>query len=225
MNATLNAQVRTGRGKNAARALRRTGRVPAAIHGHGDESRSLSLNAHELEKVLAHGGAGTTVIDLQIEGGGSTQALIRELQVHPYRPLVLHVDFLQLHAGEVVKMQVPVRILNAEAAAHAAGGILDQVLYTVEVECLPRDIMDAVEIDATGMSVGDSIRVRDIATPNIRITNDDDLPVASMVAPAQEIEEPVATESEDGVGGSVEPTLIRDRQGDIKDVETTEQNG
>ncbi|MBA3968883.1 MAG: 50S ribosomal protein L25 [Gemmatimonadetes bacterium] len=221
----MNAQVRTGRGKNAARALRRTGRVPAAIHGHGDESRSLSLSAHELEKVLAHGGAGTTVIDLQIEGGGSTQALIRELQVHPYRPVVLHVDFLQLHAGEVVKMQVPVRILNAEAAAHDAGGILDQVLYTVEVECLPRDIMDAVEIDATGMSVGDSIRVRDIATPNIRITNDDDLPVASMVAPAQEIEEPVATESEDGVGGSVEPTLIRDRQGDIKDVETTEQNG
>jgi large subunit ribosomal protein L25 len=221
----LNAQVRTGRGKNAARALRRTGRVPAAIHGHGDESRSLSLSAHELEKVLTHGGAATTVIDLQIEGGGSTQALIRELQVHPYRPVVLHVDFLQLHAGEVVKMQVPVRILNAEAAAHDAGGILDQVLYTVEVECLPRDIMDAVEIDATGMSVGDSIRVRDIATPNIRITNDDDLPVASMVAPAQEIEEPVATESEDGVGGSVEPTLIRDRQADIKDVETTEQNG
>ena len=224
MNATLTAQLRTERGKNAARALRRTGRVPAAIHGHGDESRSLSVSAYDLEQVLSHGGSGTTVIDLQIEGAGATQALIRELQVHPYRPVVLHVDFLQLHAGEVVKMQVPVRILHAEAAAHAAGGILDQVLYTVEVECLPRDITDAVEVDATGLAVGDSIRVRDIATPNIRITNDEDLPVASMVAPTP-VDEPLGPESADGVGGSVEPVLIRDRQADVKDVETTEQNG
>jgi large subunit ribosomal protein L25 len=225
MNATLTAQLRTERGKNAARVLRRSGRVPAAIHGRGDESRALSVSAYDLEQVLSHGGSGTTVIDLQIEGAGATQALIRELQVHPYRPIVLHVDFLQLHAGEMVKMQVPVRILNGEAAAHGAGGILDQVLYTVEVECLPRDIVDAVEVDATGLAVGDSIRVRDISMPNIRIVNDEDLPVASMVAPAPVEDEPLGPESEDGVGGSVEPVLIRDRQADVKNVETTEQNG
>ena len=227
MNVSLTAQLRTERGKNAARALRRTGRVPAAIHGHGDESRSLSVSAYDLEQILSHGGTGNTgntVIDLEIEGGGATQALIRELQVHPYRPVVLHVDFLQLHAGELVKMQVPVRVLNGEAAAHAAGGVLDQVLYSVDVECLPRDIPEAVEADATGLGLGDSIRVRDISTPNIRIINDEDLPVASMVAPTP-VDEPLGPESEDGVGGSVEPVLIRDRQADTKDVETTEQNG
>ena len=224
MNTTLSAQVRTERGKNAARAIRRAGRVPAAIHGHGDESRSLTVDARDLEKLLSHGGAGTMVVELQIEGGESTRALIRELQTHPYRPTVLHVDFLQLHAGEVVRMQVPVRILHAEAVAHAAGGILDQVLYNVEVECLPRDIVDAVEIDATGLEVGDSIRVRDIKAPNIRIVNDPDLPVASLVAPTK-VEEPIGSESEDGVGGSVETVLIRDRFADVKDVETTEQNG
>lgn len=224
MNASLTAQIRTERGKNAARAIRRAGRIPAAVHGHGDESQALTVDAHDLEHLLTHGVTGTTVIDLEIEGGLKTKALIRELQTHPYRPIVLHVDFLQLHAGETIRLDVPVRILNAEAATHATGSVLDQVLYSVHIECLPRDIPDAVEIDAATLSAGESLRVRDITTTNIKILNDPDLPVASMVAPTP-VDEPLGTESEDGVGGSVEPVLIRDRQADVKDVQTTEQTG
>lgn len=222
MNASLTAQIRTERGKNAARVIRRSGRVPAAVHGHGDESRALSVDAHDLEQLLTHGVTGTTVIDLTIEGAGTSKALIRELQTHPFRPQVLHVDFLQLHAGEAIRLDVPVRILHGEAAAHEAGSVLDQVLYTVSIECLPRDIPDAVEIDAAGLGAGDSLRVRDIKTPNIRILNDPELPVASMVAPTK-VAEPIGSESEDGVGGSLDPVLIRDRHADVKDVETTEQ--
>lgn len=224
MNTTLNAQLRTERGKNAARAIRRSGRVPAAVHGHGDESRALTVDAHDLEQLLTHGVSGTTVIDLQIEGAGATKALIRELQSHPYRPIVLHVDFLQLHAGETVRLDVPIRILNAEAASHDAGSVLDQVLYSLHIECLPGDIPDAVELDAAGLGAGQSLRVRDIQAPNIRIVNDPDLPVISMVLPTP-VDEPLGPESADGVGGSVEPVLIRDRQADVKDVEATEQTG
>jgi large subunit ribosomal protein L25 len=205
MTVKLVAAHRSERGKNAARTLRRTGRVPAVIYGRGDETRALSVDALELEKLLASVRAENTLIDVEIEGA-ATRALIREVQRHPYRPEVLHVDFLQIHAGERLKLDVPIRLVGAPIGVREEGGVLQQALHELHIECLPRHIPDAVEIEVDNLAIGDSIHVRDVLVPNVSILNDVDLSICSVVPPtvqAVEEEPEVTTEVED-----VEPELV-----------------
>lgn len=206
MNVKLNAQPRTGRGKNATRALRRSGRVPVIVYGHGDETQALSVDALELEKLLGAMGMGTALIDIAVEGGATTRALIREVQMHPVRPQVLHLDLLQVHAGERIKLRVPVRLSGSPAGVRE-GGVLDHVLYELEVECLPTDIPEAIDVDVSQLGIGESVRVHDVSVANVHVLNDPDLPIASVVPPTVPVE-PVST---DDAGASVEPALVRDR--------------
>jgi large subunit ribosomal protein L25 len=207
-SASLTAQQRDERGKNGARALRRTGRVPAIIYGHGDENQAISLEHLELEKLLATISVENTLVDLTFEGGAPVRTLIREVQWHPYKPVVLHVDFLQIHAGEKLKLNVPVRLAGTPYGVETEGGMLDQVLHELEIECLPRDIPEVAEVDISALRIGDVIRVRDISMPNVRVLNDEELAICAIHPPAVAAAEEGATEA-DGVGGSVEPELIR----------------
>jgi large subunit ribosomal protein L25 len=209
--ASLNAQTRTGRGKGAARQLRRIGRVPAVLYGHGEAPRELSIDAHELEKLLARISVANTLIDLAIEGGETTRALIREVQSHPFRPEVLHLDLFHVHAGEKIHLKIPVRLTGTPNGVRLGGGVLDQVLYELEVECLPGDIPDTIEVDVTGLEAGDSVRVADIPLPaRARVLNDTDLPVASVVPPTVPVL-PETAVGDTGPGDAVEPELIRGR--------------
>ncbi|HEX2204440.1 MAG TPA: 50S ribosomal protein L25 [Longimicrobium sp.] len=205
-NATLKASRRDQGGKGAARKLRGTGRIPAVLYGHGDRTESLSLDAHELELLLHGISAENTLIGLDIDGR-RTDVLIREIQRHPYRPQVLHVDFLQVHAGETLRLQLPVRLLGTPVGVRDDGGVLDHVLYEVEVECLPGDIPDAADADVSGLHIGESVRVRDLSIPGVTILTDGDLPVASVLAPKTSDE---GTEA----GATAEPELVRDRRGE-----------
>lgn len=221
MTATLNADTRTEHGKGAARRLRRAGRVPAVLYGHGDETRTLSVDAVELEKLLASINIENTLIDVAVEGGAPTRALIREVQLHPYKPEALHLDLLQIHAGEKLRLQIPIRLTGSPEGVRN-GGILDQSVYELDVECLPGDIPDTAEVDVSGLAIGGSIRVRDISLPGVSVLNDDNLTVASVVPPAVQAL-PETPESEEGPVGAVEPELIRDRTEDADDVPATEQ--
>ncbi len=223
MAATLHARPRSERGKTAARALRREGRVPAVIYGHGEETRSLSVDSLELEKLLSSITVENTLIELSIEGGDSTRALIREVQWHPYKPQVLHLDFYQVHAGEKIHLPVPVRLHGTPLGVREDGGVLQQVLHDLEVECLPRDIPEAIDVDVSELRIGDSVHVRDVSVPNVRILNDEDLTICSVTPPTM-VALPEETEEGEGVG-DVEPELIRRRGEDADDVETQEQGG
>lgn len=214
MASTLNAQARTGNGKGAARKLRSTGRVPGVLYGHGDQNRPLDVDALELTKLLASISIDNTLIDLTIGGAESTSVLIRDLQRHAYKPEILHVDFLQVHAGETLKLQIPVRLNGTPVGVHTHSGVLDHVIYDVEIECLPRNIPEVVEVDVSNLDVGDSIRVRDlVVSDDVKILTDGDLAVASVVGARRE-EEPVVAEATDGPGGTVEPELIREDAAD-----------
>jgi large subunit ribosomal protein L25 len=182
--ATLTAQLRDGRGKNAARALRRSGRVPAVLYGGGAEARSLSVETLELERLLASISVENTLIDLTIEGEATpARALIREVQRHPYKPIVLHLDFYAVRAGEKIRLQVPVRLIGTAVGVSVDGGVLDQVIYDLDIECLPADIPEAADLDVSQLAVGESLRVPDIALPNVTILNDAELSVVSVVPP------------------------------------------
>jgi large subunit ribosomal protein L25 len=204
--ATLNAQLRDGHGKNAARALRRSGRVPAVLYGGGAEARSLSVETLELERLLASISGENTLIDLTIEGEATpARALIREVQRHPYKPIVLHLDFYAVRAGEKIRLQVPVRLIGTAVGVSVDGGVLDQVIYDLDIECLPADIPEAADLDVSQLAVGESLRVSDIALPNVTILNDAELSVVSVVPPtvAKTVEEEEAEAAE-----AAEPEVV-----------------
>ena len=201
-NATLKASRRDTGGKGAARKLRGGGQVPAVLYGHGDRTESLSLDAHELDLLLHHVNPENTLIGLDIDGKRS-DVLIREIQRHPWRPEVLHVDFLLVHGDEALKLDVPVRLLGTPVGVRDDGGVLDQVIYDLHIECLPRNIPDSAEVDISEMKIGDSLRVSDITLPNVTILNEADQAVAVVTQPRVHEEETPAEEA------PTEPEVLR----------------
>jgi large subunit ribosomal protein L25 len=207
--ATLNAVLRHEHGKGAARRLRRAGRVPGVIYGHGEETRSLAVDARELARLFSHIRVENTIITLKIEGE-PVRALVREVQMHPYRPDVLHVDFLQIHAGERVYLEVPIRLVGT-AEGVKAGGVLQQALHDVEVRCLPDQIPEFIEVDISGLEIGDSVHVSDLQVPaGVEVETEGDRVVCTILAPTVAALETTA-EAPEGPGGEVEPELIRRR--------------
>lgn len=216
MAQTLNARSREERGKGAARALRRSGRIPAVVYGHGDDTRALSVEARELEKLVSSISVENTLVDLVVEDAAPAPALIREVQYHPVRPEILHVDLYQVHAGEKIHLEIPIRFSGAPYGVREEGGILQEVLRELHVECLPRDIPEAVDVDVTELRIGDAVHIRDLELVNARILNDESLVVCTVAAPTVAAL-PETAETEEGIGGEVEPELVRDRRDDAEE--------
>lgn len=195
-SATLSAELRTETGKGIARRLRRAGRLPANLYGRRDGAESLTLDAHELSRLLANIHAASTVIDLRVDSGQPRPVLIREIQRHPYRPHVLHIDFFEIRADVKIKVQVPVHV---EGTPHGVemGGILQQMRHDLEVECLPNEIPSDFTVDVSALEIGDSIHVGDIDSGGSVILDDADLTICTVATPAVE-EEPDAEELEEG---------------------------
>jgi large subunit ribosomal protein L25 len=221
MAVKLNAQLRTETGKGAARTIRREGRVPAIVYGHGEENRSLTVDALELEKLISSISVENTLIDLKIEGvRKATPALIREIQFHPLRPQVLHLDLYQVHAGEKIHLEVPIRLHGSPIGVREDGGVLQEILRDIHVECLPSDIPEAVDIDISELRIGDAVHVSDVTLENSKILNDPDLVICVVAGPTV-VELPETPETEEGEG-DVEPELIRDKAADA-DVAASDQ--
>ena len=160
----------------------------------------------ELELLLHSINAENTIIALEMDGRKS-DVLIREIQKHPFKPEVLHVDFLVVHGDEVLRLQIPVRLVGTPVGVLDDGGVLDHVIYDLEVECLPRHIPEAAEVDISGLHIGESVRVHDVSIPNVEILADGDLPIASVLHPTV----PTAEGEEEGAEAP-EPELVRDRR-------------
>ena len=205
----LSAEPRTASGKGGARQLRLTGRIPAIIYGHGREPAPLSLSRTEFDRVLAGGAHETTIFDLSLDGT-RTSALVREVQRHPFRKEVLHVDFMEIRAGELITVAVPIRLIGIPDGVRNMGGTLDQVLREIEIRVLPKDIPDTIEMDVTALKVHESIHVRDLHVPNAEVLEDDDATVCTVSA--ARVEE-VAAPVEEVV--TAEPEVI----GKVKDAE------
>ena len=199
----LVAERRTPGGKGAARQTRIAGRIPAVIYGHGRAPESLSLSRTEFDRVLAAGAHETTIFDLAIDGT-QTNALVREVQRHPYKKEIMHVDFLEIHAGEALTLSVPIRLIGIPDGVRNMGGTLDQVLREIEIRVLPKDIPDHIEVDVTALKVHESVHVRDIVVPNAEILQDADATICTVSA--ARVEEVVAPTAEAAV--VAEPEVI-----------------
>src|SRR5213593_2671010 len=202
---SLVASLRQAAGKGAARQARLQGKVPAVIYGHGRETQPLEVAAQALEKALTGAEPQNTIIELALDGK-KVKTLIREIQRHPLRPDIIHVDFYEIHAEEKVTLKVPVHLMGNPDGVRNAGGVLDQVTREVEIEVLPENIPDRVELDVTALKIGDSLHVRELTIPNAKILTEADLTIATVVPPRAE---EVAAPTPEAATEVAEPELIR----------------
>jgi large subunit ribosomal protein L25 len=202
---TLTAERRSAKGTGAARKLRAQGRVPAVIYGHGRVGEPLSISQAEIEKALIGVAAGSTVIDLTVDGK-PVKTLIREIQRTAVRREIIHVDFYEIHADEKITLRVPVRLAGTPDGVRNAGGVLDQVLREIEIEVLPEHIPEHVELDVTALTIGKSLHVGDIKLEHVTILTRLEDTVCTVVPPrTEEVAAPVA----EAVAEPTEPELIR----------------
>jgi large subunit ribosomal protein L25 len=209
--ATVNLSVdtRASVGKGAARKMRSAGAIPAIVYGHAREPQALTVNNHELTKLLDKVSYKTTVIELQFTGGTSAKTLIREIQRHPYKRHILHVDFQELVAGEKVTVKVPLVFVGTPDGVRLGGGILDEVMRELEVAVDPSNIPNHIDVDVTKLQVGHSIHVRDLIVPShVEVMNDADQTVALCTIPKPTPEEAAAA------AAAGEPELIRKAKAD-----------
>jgi large subunit ribosomal protein L25 len=160
---TLHAEPRTELGKGPTGRLRRTGRVPAIIYGYEVEPTAVHVDALELYHAL-HTEAGRNVMIRLEHEGDTTLVFARDLQIHPVRQEVVHVDFLAVDRNAQISVEVPVHLLGDEDTADD-NGVLNQVLYTVPIAVKPLDVPNYLELDVTGMAIGDVKRVEDLVLP------------------------------------------------------------
>jgi large subunit ribosomal protein L25 len=183
-SATLKAQPRQEKGKSATRKMRAAGRIPAVVYGHGDETRMVSVDAHELELLFKRVHYENTIIEVDIEGEAApVKTLVREVQAHAFRPQVLHVDFQQVHAGELVHVQIPIRLLGT-AAGVRAGGVLMHTVTDLDVRCMPDRIPEFIEVDISKLGINDSVHLSDLDLPEgVEAQLDADSTICSVTPP------------------------------------------
>lgn len=162
MNTTLEAVVRESRGKNEARRLRVSGQIPAIVYGGGQEPQAVAVSPKELSRLL-HSEAGlNTLIDLKV-GDATTKVIVKDFLLQPVTHQLLHADFYRVALDRKVHVKVAVRLHGEPRGVKVQGGVLDFVHREIEIECLPAEIPEHIDIDVSGMMIGDGVHVRDVA--------------------------------------------------------------
>jgi large subunit ribosomal protein L25 len=195
----LVVQVREASGKGIARKLREAGRIPGICYGRNAPSVSITLNRTALERLLKASTAGmNTLIDLRVEGGGhydGKPVLVKELQRDPVTGRALHADLYAVDLQQTIQVSVPVHVTGS-AEGVKMGGILDQTLREIELECMPQAIPQEIPVDVTPLGIGQSLHVRDLALPEgVTLLSDPELAVVLVAAPTVE-EVPAEAEAE-----------------------------
>jgi large subunit ribosomal protein L25 len=211
--ANLQVASRTVTGKGAARSLRREGKIPGVIYGHGREAEAVAIETAALSKTLFGISAATTILDVAVDGRAPVKALIREIQRDSLRPAeIIHLDLYEVRSDEEITLEIPVRLIGIPDGVRNFGGVLDHVLRDLEIEVLPSNIPDHVDLDVTALTIGHSLFVRDVTVPNARVLNDPDTPICTVVAPRTE-EAPAVVEE----AVTAEPELIRKAKAEDED--------
>jgi large subunit ribosomal protein L25 len=200
----LKAQKRTAIGRNSIKKIKEQGFVPGTIYGSQAQPLNLQVDGRELSNVLAHASSEHVLVELEIaDGAQSTNrlALIQEVQHHPLKRQLLHVDFHAVSATEKITSEVPIEAVGEALGVRTFGGLLEYSLRSLEVECFPQDLPDIIRVDVTNLNIGEALHVRDLQLPDgVEALTDGDLTAISVVAsrvgeePVAAAEEPVAPE-------------------------------
>lgn len=212
----LKSERREGVGKGVARKLRAAGSIPAVYYGRGEAPIALVMNAKEVEGMLHGAAAANVIVDLKVTGAAAAdrKALIREIQRDPVMGNILHIDLQHISLTERIVVEVPVELIGTPTGVKDGGGILEHLLREVEVECLPTDIPNRLEVDVTSLNIGDTLHVSDIKAERVTIKTEAERAIATVVPPTI-LEEVIPAAAE----GVVEPELVKKKEGEEEEGE------
>lgn len=199
----LKANVRKTNLKSETNTLRNNGKVPGVYYSKHDEPVAISVDVNALNPLVFT--AETHLVSLEMEGGKEHECIIKDVQFDPVTDKVIHFDLLGLTSGETFQLEVPVQYIGSPVGIKE-GGVLQQFLHKLEVECLPKDIPQHIEVNIQGLSIGDSINVGSLNLENITILNPEDTVLVAVTHPKVEAE-PVAADEAEGEE-SAEPEVI-----------------
>jgi large subunit ribosomal protein L25 len=215
---TITASSREGTGKGPARRLRAQGMIPAAVYGEGGEASAVAINAKELATILRSGSGQNTIFKIALPQGDGEPAnvIIKDYQVDPIKGRLLHADLLRLSMTTLTRVDVSVETLGEPAGVKTDGGILEVQLREIEVECLPGDIPQHLQVDVSHLQIGDHVTVADLVydRDKVKVLADEHQIVAGVLAPRM-VEEvaPAAVVEGEAVAGA-EPEVIKKGKGD-----------
>jgi large subunit ribosomal protein L25 len=229
MEAILEATVRDSFGKNEARRTRASGRVPAVVYGATTEGGSREATAIAVEprallKILHSEAGANTLISLKLSGGDA-RVLIKEYQLDPVTHAVLHADFYRVRMDRTIHVTIPVIVKGEPKGVKQQGGLLEFIRREIEVECLPADIPESVEVDVTELMLHDGVRVRDIATdPRWKSVSDPEMMLVHVILPkAEEVAATPETVAAAATATPAEPEVLKKGKKDEDDEKKDEK--
>ena len=204
----VEAKPRQGGGKNDARRLRKTGMIPAVVYGAGD-SQPVSVDPKQMNRILHSESGHNSIFDLSLDGQ-SAKVMIVDWQYEPIKGALLHVDLKRIAMDKVLQVSVPIVLKGEAPGVKVQGGILEQILREVEIECLPADIPGHIDADVSQLMFGQVIRISDLPhSDKVKFVTDEGQPVAHVVAVKEVVEAAPAEAAVEGAAAPAEPEVIK----------------
>lgn len=211
----LKALIREEKGKGACKHMRREGQIPAVVYKEGKDAISVQVDSRELWHALHTDAGENAIITMDISGGEKEikkTVIVKETQTDPITDKFLHLDFHEISLKEKLKVKVPVNVKGEAIGVKEEEGVLAQAMWEVEVECLPTDIPEHIDVQVEELKIGDAIHVKDLAAPQgVAILDDPEQVVVAVHVPKAEEE---VVEEEEGEEGEVEPEVIKKGKGE-----------
>jgi large subunit ribosomal protein L25 len=206
---TVEAKPRQGGGKNDARRLRTTGMIPAVVYGAGQESKAVTVDPKQMNRILRSESGHNSIFDLSLDGQ-TAKVMIVDWQYEPIKGALLHVDLKRIAMDKVLQVSVPIVLKGEAPGVKVQGGILEQLLREVEIECLPADIPGRIDADVSQLMFGQVIRVSDLPhIDKIKFVTEESQPVAHVVAVKEVVEAVPAEAAVEGAAAPAEPEVIK----------------
>src|SRR6266699_3143085 len=211
----LKAEPRTNVGRSGVNKLRARGIIPAVIYGGKVKPPPLQVAARDINAIMSHASGENVLVDLEITGEKSNRAaLVQEVQHSPVRGEIVHVDFHAISMDETIQAEIPLEAIGTPVGVKTFGGLLEQSLRSLAIECLPRDLPDRITVDVSQLNIGDSIHLRQIQLPSgVTSKVQPDLTAFSVLAPVVE-EEPVVAEAEAAAAAGPEVITEKKEEGE-----------
>ncbi|HPC57707.1 MAG: 50S ribosomal protein L25 [Kiritimatiellae bacterium] len=209
----LTAKPREAKGSAASGRLRRTGWFPAVVYGEGRPGLDIQLNEHDFVMMLRSHRSENMILDLAVEGQEKTcKVMLKAMQHHPITGRVIHVDFYEVSMTRAIQIEVPVKLVGVPNGVTNQGGMLEHVMRTMALECLPGDVIEELELDVTALNIGDTLRVRDVPvdTAKFKLLDDLDQVIVAVAAPRLEAE-PAAAEA-GAEGAAAGPEVLTEKK-------------
>jgi len=217
----LSGKRRESIGKGGARKARAAGLIPGVLYGHGEDPVPVAIGARDFQVALHEHKGGNAIVNLNLSAGAEFTALIREVQYDPLTHQILHLDFHHISLTEEVEVEVTIHLTGTPVGVKDGGGILEHILRTVEVRCLPTAIPSSLDLDVSSLNIGDSLHVSVISAPGVTILTDPEATVATVVPPT--VMEEKAAEDVAAAGTAAEPEVIAKGKKDEEEGEGKEK--